>query len=326
MNKVNILVTAVGSELAFSIVKALKKINDLEVTLIGCDIYPEVVGKYWCEHFYQVPPVKNKEAYLSAFKNIIEKHQVNFIIPSSDYEFPILSEIKDDVVRDHNCHILVNSPEMIGIFCDKWLAHQYMVQQHISVPKTICMTHEPDLQSAIERNNLSFPFIIKPRVGGGSRSIYHVENTTMLNAIQTIVPNGLIQEYLYPDNEEYSSGTFRTTHNQVFVVIFKRTLKFGMTNTASIIKNHELEEFCRETILKTSLTGSNNIQFRVTENGPKILEINPRFSGTTGIRANFGFNDVEMWIKDSLNIAITAPEIKSGFVLRYMEEQYHLND
>ena len=64
----------------------------------------------------------------------------------------------------------------------------------------------------------------------------------------------------------------------------------------------------------------------ITNQGPKVLEINPRFSGTTGIRANFGFNDVEMSINELvLNHKFIQPVIKSGFVLRYFEEQYHFN-
>ena len=106
----------------------------------------------------------------------------------------------------------------------------------------------------------------------------------------------------------------------------KRTLKFGMTNTAEVIRDHDLTGFCKTVILKTNLTGSNNIQFRINNEGPKIIEINPRFSGTTGIRANFGFNDVEMWIDEIIfDREIIQPEIKKGIVLRFMEELYRFN-
>ena len=97
-----------------------------------------------------------------------------------------------------------------------------------------------------------------------------------------------------------------------------------MTNTAETVHDENLEGFCRNVILNTNLLGANNIQLRVTSAGPKILEINPRFSGTTGIRANFGFNDVEMWIDEQrFNKKIHAPRIKTGSVMRFMHEQYH---
>jgi nucleoside-diphosphate-sugar epimerase len=45
-----------------------------------------------------------------------------------------------------------------------------------------------------------------------------------------------------------------------------------------------------------------NIQGRLTNKGFKIFEINPRFTGITGLRALMGFNEVEICIKDWLSM------------------------
>jgi carbamoyl-phosphate synthase large subunit len=67
----------------------------------------------------------------------------------------------------------------------------------------------------------------------------------------------------------------------------------------------------------------NNIQFRRTDTGPKILEINPRFSSTTGIRAHFGFNEPEMFVREYvMNQSVPPPNVKRGKVLRYIHEAY----
>ena len=42
------------------------------------------------------------------------------------------------------------------------------------------------------------------------------------------------------------------------------------------------------------LKGSINIQLRVTNRGPVLFEINPRFSGTVGFRDKLGFKDL-LW-------------------------------
>ena len=46
--------------------------------------------------------------------------------------------------------------------------------------------------------------------------------------------------------------------------------------------------------------GPLNIQCRLTEDGPSVLEINPRFSGTTSIRAAVGFNEPDILIRNFL--------------------------
>lgn len=319
----NILVTAVGSELAFSVIKAIKLMKK-QYRLVGCDIYQEVVGKYWCDQFYNVPLAREEEKYIQSLKAIIHENDINIIIPTADIEFFILSKYKQDFKEKLNCHILINDYKEIERFNDKWLAYEWYLKEKLPTPMTFLLDDLMTLKNKLER--IKYPIFMKPRVGGGSRTIFTVNSFEDIIKYQPIVPKPILQEYLFPDDEEYTAGTYRTQDNNVLVILLKRTLKFGMTNTAKVVNDPDLEEFCRNVILHTNLTGSNNIQFRVTHNGPKILEINPRFSGTTGIRAHFGFNDVEIWIDEILfNKKIVQPQIKNGRVLRFMEELYRFD-
>jgi carbamoyl-phosphate synthase large subunit len=319
----NILVTAVGSELAFAVIKAIKLIKQPH-TLHGCDIYKEVAGKYWCDKFYNVPLAKDEDIYIKSLKDIVVKNKIQIIIPTADIEFFILSKYKKQFEKEFNCFILVQDVDEINRFNDKWLAYQWYVEHGLPTPKTY-LAEKLDLLEK-ELSGSKYPMIIKPRQGGGSRTIFTVKNFTDIKKYHPVVPKPIIQEYLYPDDAEYTAGTYRTNSNEVFVIIMKRTLKFGMTNTAETVFNKDMETFVKQVISNTNLTGSNNIQFRLTHEGPKILEINSRFSGTVGIRAHFGFNDVEMWVNEVLyNEVPVIPAIKSGFVMRFMEEQYHIS-
>ena len=317
----NILVTAVGSELAFSIIKALK-LASFPFKLYGSDINSEVAGKNWCDQFYQVPLAVNEAAYIQKLKEIVQTEGINAIIPSNDVEILTLARYKQEFQNSCNCLIILNTSEEVERFNDKWLTYLWFDENKIPCPKTYLIKDLINNESNL--SGLTFPMILKPRIGGGSRSIFRINSTEELLKYCLVMPDHILQEYLYPDNEEYTAGVYRTRKDEVFVIILKRTLKFGMTNTAETVFDSELENFVRQSILKTKLSGSVNIQFRLTDQGPKVLEINPRFSGTTGIRANFGFNDVEMSIKELiLNHKFKQPDIKSGFVLRYFEEQYH---
>jgi len=317
----NILVTAVGSELAFSVIKALK-LARFTFKLYGSDINKEVAGKYWCDQFYQVPLAKNEADYIQKLKEIVQNEGINVIIPTNDVEILTLSRYKEEFQKSCNCLIIINTSEEVQRFNDKWLSYLWFDENQIPCPRTYLIS---DLMKDKDKlSQLTFPMILKPRIGGGSRSIFRINSAEELLRYSLVMPDHVLQEYLYPDHEEYTAGVYRTRDDEVFLIVLKRTLKFGMTNTAETVFDSDLENFVRQSILKTRLTGSVNIQFRLTDQGPKVLEINPRFSGTTGIRANFGFNDVEMSINELiLNHKFIQPEIKSGFVLRYFEEQYH---
>lgn len=311
-NKINILVTGVGSELAFSIIKALKS-SKLKYQLFGCDICPEVVGTHWCDHFEQIPAVAEHSKYLDALVSLVSKKNIDILIPTVDPEFSVLASEKNRFENRFGCHILVNNAEEIKIFNDKWLAHKWFESNGIPTPETVLPEDPTD----------TFPCMIKPRQGGGSRFIFKAQTKEELNKFIPVVPDPIIQKYIAPTGGEFTAGTFRKTSGETHLIIMRRTLKFGMTNTAETVKDAKLETFCREVIQNTRLIGSNNIQFVVGSDGPMVHEINPRFSGTTGIRANFGFNDVEMWINEALGKkGTTTPSIKQGKVLRFMEELY----
>lgn len=320
---VNILVTAVGSELSFAVINAVRLI-DMPYRLIGCDIFDEVVGKYWCDQFYKIPLAENESEYIDQLVKIVRSEKIHIVIPSNDREQFILTNYASEFLSSLNCHILINNPEEVKIFNDKWLSFLWYKENNVPCAESILIKSFNTSDRTTLAND--FPMIVKPRTGGGSRSIFKINSKEHLLRVAQLMPDGILQEYLYPDEEEYTAGTYRTIKNDVFSIILKRTLKFGMTNTARVIFDNNLETFVAGVITKSNLKGSNNIQFRLTSEGPKVLEINPRFSGTTGIRAHFGFNEVEMSIQELiLNKELIKPRIKSGFVLRHMQEQYHFS-
>src|SRR6185436_5883632 len=74
-------------------------------------------------------------------------------------------------------------------------------------------------------------------------------------------------------------------------------------------------------VSRRTLRGGSSWMVVITERGPVPFEFNARFSGTTPIRAWFGFNEPEMAIRSYvLNERLAAPAIRRGFCMRYVEE------
>ena len=57
--------------------------------------------------------------------------------------------------------------------------------------------------------------------------------------------------------------------------------------------------------VKLNLVGSINVQLRITDNSPKVFEINPRFSSTVLYRHLFGFEDLIWSIEDRLGLELS---------------------
>ena len=66
-----------------------------------------------------------------------------------------------------------------------------------------------------------------------------------------------------------------------------------------------------------------NVQLRQTERGPVPFELNIRCSGTTAIRAYFGYNEPEMMLRHYvLGEQIESPQIRNGYAYRYWNEVF----
>lgn len=319
-NKIPVLITGAGSELAFSVIKACKMARG-PFRLLGCDMDPKVLGRHWCDGFESVPSAKNAADYIGSLERIVARHKIRVVIPTADAEFPVLAKQKKHFAKEHDCHILVNDCQEYERFINKWSAWKWFSAHGIPSPATVPASGASE--KAISEMGWQFPVVIKPQIGGGAREIFRAASWGEVERLLPLVPDALIQECLLPDNEEYTAGSYRGRNGEIETIVFKRVLKFGMTYYAETVERPELDSFCGNVIRNTALTGSNNIQFRVTADGPKVLEINPRFSGTCGIRAAFGFNDVEMWIRDALGLPPERPgRKKGGRVYRYMHEEY----
>ena len=70
--------------------------------------------------------------------------------------------------------------------------------------------------------------------------------------------------------------------------------------------------------------GAVNIQCRMVESKVYVFEINPRFSGTTSLRAMVGYNEPDILIRKHLlgeNIKSNFT-YKSGVIMRGLEEKF----
>ena len=89
----NIMITCVGGDLMPQIIKSLKNIKGVKLSIIGTDFNANAVGKYFCDKFFTVPKGNNKN-YISACEEIVKREKINLIIPTSDEEALSLSKKK----------------------------------------------------------------------------------------------------------------------------------------------------------------------------------------------------------------------------------------
>ena len=169
-----------------------------------------------------------------------------------------------------------------------------------------------------------YPLIAKPRVGGGASGIFTVRDDHDL-AYAARKPGYMLQEYLGTDDQEYTVGCFCDRDGVVRgSIAMWRELLAGTTYRARVGSYPEVLQAATNIAGALHTLGPCNIQLRMTSRGPVCFEINPRFSGTTPIRAAMGFNEVEATLRHFLlgETRVTLPKVTSGIALRYWNELY----
>jgi carbamoyl-phosphate synthase large subunit len=113
-------------------------------------------------------------------------------------------------------------------------------------------------------------------------------------------PDSVLQEALEPADQEVTCGVYRTRGGAVAVVALRRELAGGATVFAEVVTDPEVRKQCVVLAEGLGLQGSINVQLIRTGAGPRIFEINARFSSTVAMRDRLGFTDVKWALDEAL--------------------------
>jgi carbamoyl-phosphate synthase large subunit len=320
MKTLNVLVTGAGGPLGQSIMKAIRQAN-LSCRLVATDRHPLSVGFQWSERHYVLPSAEEAE-YLPRLRAICQAEKVDAILIGSEGEMHVLAENQEAFEGGTGTKIVVSPQEVLEISADKWKTVNFLASNELDYPHSAIPEQADQLEQLLSDHG--FPLIVKPRRGSGSRGMFKVHNRRELNGALVLVNQPIVQEYLEPDEEEYTIAVFmgRDGRAQGAIVMW-RELAAGLTYRARVVENDLVADAAAAVANALGPLGPCNVQLRLTERGPVTFEINARFSSTTSMIANFGYNEVEMALRCYvLSENITPPKTRSGIALRYWEEFY----
>jgi carbamoyl-phosphate synthase large subunit len=293
-----VLITGIGGEISQGVATIIKQ-YDSEIRLIGTDITLRHGGYLYVEKFYQVPP-SDSPMYIKELKNIIATESVDVMIPMSESE---LSNLSGHLNELSNIKYIYAGDKVVTAGTDKLLTMKLIEELGLPIPKTF---------SASEMMPSEFPYILKDRFGSGSRNIHVVKNISEAKYLSTKYPDSIFQELLEPDDKEITCAVYRKKDGEVACLQMLRQLMGGGTGWAEIIYDESVNDMCERIAIGLDLYGSMNIQLRLTEEGPRVFEINPRFSSTVYMRHLLGFTDVVWALDEALGKNVVYPHIPEG--------------
>lgn len=297
----NILVTGIGGDIGDSIGRILRG-SGVAGRLIGCDIHDRHLGKFVFNECYLLPRADAPD-YLDRLVGLARASGVDLIIPASEPEQRSLKS--QEVLREiDGIPLIIANRESLDVGFDKLRTAQFLEANGLPFP----WTRRVDTEDPRE-----LPCIIKSRFGAGSKQVGRVERSDMVAAYRVISPDYIWQEQVGTVDEEYTCGVFGSRACETRVIAFRRRLNGGITASGEAVVDREIDRLCRAIAGALMLEGSINVQLRMTERGPVVFEINPRFSSTVIFRHRLGFCDV-LWSISNRMEGRVAPYDGSGTV------------
>ncbi|WP_261857276.1 ATP-grasp domain-containing protein [Photobacterium sanguinicancri] len=307
---IKVLVTGAGGGVGQGIVKALRLIDDLDIEIFTADMSPIAAGLYGGDYSYLVPAASDP-CYFDAIENICNKNNIDFYFPGTDVELLVCAHSSEEMEKKLGVKTLVSPLSVIEIADDKLKTVNFLKDNGLSYPTT-WLPEEVDLES------LTYPVIVKPRIGCRSIGVYVVHTAKEAKRAIESLDGPIIQEYI--DGEEYTCTVAIVDSNISDVLCLKRDLRAGDTFRAYPESNLAIESYVKEIAQKIGIKGSCNFQLRLTNGVPKLFEINSRFSGTTPFCAYLGFNPVEFCLKSQLGISYKSTISYDKVVVRHWTE------
>jgi len=317
--KKNILVTgtgggSVGSGILHALVRCDSAVRD-RWNVIAADANPFSWGLYQTEHGV-VLPLATDHTYVDAVKRAVETYKLDAVIPGTEAELPKLVEHRSDL---RPAVVVANREELFPLMLDKLAAADRL--RELGFPYV--QTQPARAWRDVARQH-GFPLVVKPsRTTGGSKGVQLVANEKeMQDLLLRLDPHTApcVQPYVGSSEEEYTVGVLMHEDGTLIdSIVMKRKLS-GLSLSDSrrigertlavstgcsqgfVVEHPIVQALCEDLAHTLGSSGPLNVQLRYDEQRDTtyIFEIHTRFSGTTPIRADVGFNEVDVLLRNVL--------------------------
>jgi len=306
-DNINVLMTSVGGELGPELVNHLKDYDQASVLVTGVDNNIDATGKHFCDEFIQVPRGDDKE-FLSAIETIIKERNINLLIPGSDEEALAFSTLKKTLETDKTVFACVDR-EVLDILSSK--SNTYQALEKYDIP--CAAWKETEDQNTLKEYCHEFKdayseFVVKPSISRGGRDVFVIKNDTdevesyeggrelhmnfdtfMKEYINELSDKGniIIMERLF--GPVHDLDMLSSKGESIYVIPRKRVNSMYPNAGHTIVESDALVEIGHKIIKSFNLSWLYDCDLMFDRDGnPKVIEINPRMSGSSAVTIKAG--------------------------------------
>lgn len=323
---IRVLVTAIGGGgHGDQILKALLLAPPGRYRIYGADANSHCPQATLVEKFVTLPLASDPE-YMTVLLNTCNELGVQALFHGCEPELLLLAKNRK-LIEDAGIFLPINNMALIELCMDKAKTNTRLAELGFPAPRYISVNSLSELREVDW-----FPVVVKPAVGGGgSANVFLAQDMGELEALAIYLGLGsvasgfMIQEYVGTPDQEFTVGVLHDLNGHyINSIAVKRHLKSGLSVRTSVTNRSGRDELglrlvissgvsqgdigryeqvtkqCREIADKLGSCGPLNFQCRLVDGKVRVFEINPRYSGTTSLRAMVGLNEPDLLIRRHL--------------------------
>jgi carbamoyl-phosphate synthase large subunit len=296
-----VLVTAIGSMSGDVVIKSLRRTFPAKIH--GTDIYPPswIPASRLVDRFHQVSPAKSDSDYIDRLIDICEGEGIDYLIPLTDPEVDIISSSLR-LFHDRQVVVCIPPKSVVDVVRDKLLISRFFGDD--SSVKVI-ETFDFD---ALQERGIRFPILAKPRKGRSSEGIVRIHNFSGLGYYIDKLPK---DDYIFQPllrGDIFVVDVVRSTNGQMASITREELLRTprGAGITVKIWPEHSCGEMAREACKLLNVVGCVNLEFKVCDGVPLLMDFNPRFSAGVAFSVMAGYDMVQNHLRCFMGVAIDA--------------------
>lgn len=245
----------------------------------------------------------SKLLHEKAIRKAIESRNFNLIVSTSDDTAEMISLMRKEY--DHFVKFSVVDPDLFYQAYDKNKTMKICMENNIPCPKTYFGYKSMD---DIPFNELAYPLVVKPRKSFGAIGYHKVNCESELRKICYLIneeiENYVFQEYIPQTDIQYECAMFIDDNNEVKTAcVFSKNRWFpvnGGSSTCNVtVERNDIIASCSKLLKIIKWRGAADIDLiqDPRDGKAKIMEINPRVSGSVKIVFSSGINIAEQIIQ-----------------------------
>ena len=280
----------------------------------------------------------SSDSFIEEIKGLAAGNRIDAIIPigqaaavSVSKAKPVLSEI---------CKVLIEDYDNLLKFHDKSRTVSLLEKLRIPHPKTFVPDGESSLQTFA--STIEYPVVIKARKGMGGTGIWYARNRDDLARLYqeriggcnpgddnfvTDSSNPIIQEYIPGELQDALvfcvNGKVKAGLTQKRVITRPMEGGIGVVNTTT--RDVKLLEYAASLAADTGWNGVMMLDFKIDRRTgePRLLEVNPRFWGTTWLSILAGMNFPHFLVAHAFSETVEYPEeYEDGLTCRWIMDEF----